>query len=366
MTPKEKTNGTKLTSFEEAIKRTTVLGGKKHLVLGNGFSIGAHPLFKYGTLFEQAKETGLLPAHVLQLFERYGTSNFEEVLRQLDEGVWLADHYKLKRTSKKRDMRTDYDSLKKSLVETISKVHPALPSDVGEDKLKACAAFINQFDSIYTLNYDLLLYWSSLATGDFPFEDGFGREVDTDDDYCVFLSTGSDERHLYFLHGALHLYVEGGEVRKRVWNTTGIRLMEQVREALDSKRYPLVVSEGKSPDKKRHIEASSYLSYCWRKLENIQGSLFIYGYSLSEQDQHVLDAIALNTTLSNLFVGVHGDFKSARNRKLLNRAYSIADKRRSVLESGRTGRRMKKQPLNIYFFDSKTVPVWEQSGLPAK
>ena len=350
-------NPVNLLSFDRAIKQANALGGKKHLLLGNGFGIGAHSLFKYGTLFQQAKDIGL-PMRVLDLFIRNGTCNFEEVLRHLDEGAWLADHYRLKQTLKALDMRADYNLLKRALVETISRVHPGLPNDVGENKLMACASFIGQFDHIYTVNYDFLLYWSSLVSGQFPFEDAFGREADTDDKYCVFLPTGSSKKQLYFLHGALHLYVEDGDVKKRVWNTTGIPLMDQVSEALESKRYPLVVSEGKALDKKRHIEASSYLSYCWRKFENIQGSLFIYGHSLSHQDQHLLDAIANNTTLANVFVGIYGDLRSTKNQQLNERVYNIVKERVSVLASGKLGRKIKKEKLTVSLFNSKTAPVW--------
>jgi hypothetical protein len=57
-----------LPTFEQLVKEANAFGGKKHLLLGNGFSIGAHPLFKYGTLFEQAKKVGV-SEHVLVLFD---------------------------------------------------------------------------------------------------------------------------------------------------------------------------------------------------------------------------------------------------------------------------------------------------------
>ena len=85
---------TKVISFRKAVSRATKAGGKRHVLLGNGFSIGAHQQFQYGTLYEQAKNASL-PDHVIELFERYGTTNFEQVLRQLDEGQWLAEHYRL-------------------------------------------------------------------------------------------------------------------------------------------------------------------------------------------------------------------------------------------------------------------------------
>src|SRR5690606_17312521 len=112
-------------------------GGKIRVLLGNGFTIGAHSQFQYGTLYEQAKQAGL-PNHVIELFERYGTTNFEQVLRQLDEGQWLAQHYEMQATNPNRDMGSDYGRLKQALVEAISASHPAVPDAVGRERLRAC------------------------------------------------------------------------------------------------------------------------------------------------------------------------------------------------------------------------------------
>jgi hypothetical protein len=346
-----------LKTFRECFESASIAGGKKHLLLGNGFSVGAHARFRYGALFEQAKRSKL-SAHVVGLFKRYGTTNFEEILKVLDDGSWLARYYKLRVTDRQLNMVKDYRALKKAMVSAIAKTHPDVPSDVGEEKLRACLSCISSFDNVYTLNYDELLYWASVLDDQFPFEDGFGREAETPGEICIFLPTGSDSKHLYFLHGALHLFSEDGEVKKHVWKTTGIPLVANVRASIEDKRYPLVVSEGKSIDKKRRIEASSYLSYCWRKLENIQGSLFIFGHSLSIQDEHLMEAIANNTSLPRLYVSLHGDYKSKNNHEVIRRAKAVVLRRNQVLASKKTGRRIKKDSLDLQFFQSESVPMW--------
>ncbi|HET9464314.1 MAG TPA: DUF4917 family protein, partial [Gemmatimonadales bacterium] len=313
----------KVLEFKDAMLLAEESSGKRHILLGNGFSIGAHPLFKYDMLYEQARKAGL-PKHVQEVFDHFGTANFEAVLRNLDEGDWLAGQYKLQKTDAALDMKADYERVKEALAEAVANSHPALPSIVGDDKLAAAAAFMARFDNVYTSNYDLLPYWALFVNEPFPFLDGFGREADTDDSYCVFLPTSTDQPHIYFLHGALHLYLADGEVRKLVWNTTGIPLMTQVKSALDQKQYPLVVTEGDSLSKRARIESSSYLSYCHRRFENIQGSLFIYGSSLSSQDDHIWDAIAFNTSLPHLFVSLRGDPASKSNKVLIARAEGFA------------------------------------------
>ena len=211
---------------------------------------------------------------------------------------------------------------------------------------------------MYTTNYDLLLYWASLVHDAFVFQDGFGRQPDTDEEYCVFLPVGSSERVIYFLHGALHLYTAAGEVRKMVWNTTGVPLIEQIKDSLDNRRYPLVVSEGSSTSKLERIESSSYLSYCARKFENIQGNLFTYGTSISSQDSHIANWIVSNTTLSRLFVGVYGDPNSSDVLDLMRRAHDLARQRTEVLMGGHGIRRFRKLHLDVHFFDSSTANVW--------
>ena len=347
----------KVISFSKAVSRATKAAGKRHVLLGNGFSIGAHARFQYGTLYEQARRESL-PDHVVELFERYGTTNFEQVLHQLDEGQWLAEHYRLAGTDSERDMATDYESLKGALVDAIANTHPGNPNELDESSLQSAAEFLTSFDNVFTTNYDLLLYWASLIEGHFPFNDGFGREADTPDEYVVFLQATTSNNFIYFLHGALHLTTVDGEVRKFVWNTTGVPLMEQVRDALDERQYPLVVSEGTAHDKRVRIESSSYLSWVFRRFENIQGHLFTYGSALSDQDGHLLEAIARNTSLKSLFVGLYGDPKSESNRRLVTAARELVDRRQKLLAGVRRGGRRGRAELKLRFYDAETADVW--------
>ena len=344
-------------SFDEVWKASKKLGGKRHILFGNGFSIGAHDKFRYGTLYEQALSVGL-PSHIDALFERYGTTNFEDVLRMLNEGRWLSNHYRLIKSDAELDMANDYLTVKQSLVQSIADNHPTFPGELSDGFLDSALAFLRQFDNVYTTNYDLLPYWASLHDDTFPFSDGFGREFDTDHRYCVFLPTGSSDPQIYFLHGALHFYTSEGEVRKMVWNTTGEPLIDQVKESLDNERYPLIVSEGASVQKLERIESSSYLSHCARRFQNIQGNLFVYGSSMSEQDYHIIEWIAKNTTLPRIFVGIHGDPASGSGAALIDTVLKLKELRRENVDTGLAGRRFKREHLDVFFYQSETADVW--------
>lgn len=167
---------------------------------------------------------------------------------------------------------------------------------------------------------------------------------------------GTSTRGLFFLHGALHLYSDGKMVRKRVWKDTDIPLVSQIRSALEAKKYPLVVAEGKSDSKLEQIQGSSYLSNCLRKFQGIEGHLFTFGHSLSEQDQHIIDIISKNLGLRYLWIGIRGDFSKPSNQRLFDQAHEM--QRRRLDHIGIRKLRSKKGDLTVRFYDADSAKVW--------
>jgi hypothetical protein len=152
--------------------------------------------------------------------------------------------------------------------------------------------------------------------------------------------------------GALHLYLEEGELRKHSWSRTGRRLTDSIREGLDQGQFPLFVAEG-SPDKKlQQIQRSGYLWYCLEKLRSIQSPLVIFGHSLGSSDGHILDAIASNIELSELYIGLHGDPESVSNQSIKAAAQQM------VVRRTRHSERRKYHPLEVHFYSSDSVQVW--------
>ena len=65
---------------------------KKHLLLGNGFSIALKPdIFSYGSLYENADFSAAL--HVKKLFEALGTQDFEIVIKHLQDAAKVVEVY---------------------------------------------------------------------------------------------------------------------------------------------------------------------------------------------------------------------------------------------------------------------------------
>jgi hypothetical protein len=162
---------------------------------------------------------------------------------------------------------------------------------------------------------------------------------------------------ILFLHGALHLFVEDGEVRKHSWIRTNKRLIELIKEGFLRKRYPLFVAEGKSNRKFAQIQRNGYLSYCLAKLGRIQDALVIYGHSLAETDQHILETIADNVKLKHIYVGLHGDQNSSANRHIKKSVNKMVAQRAKILVRRRFG-----EELIPQYYSSESASVWDAIG----
>jgi hypothetical protein len=87
-------------------------------------------------------------------------------------------------------------------------------------KIPACVKFLAQFDTIFTLNYDLLLYWVILANTT-QFQDGFGLAEDRKGFRCTFKMDAYC--NVFNLHGGLHLFkTEDDLVEKRIDQGSGV------------------------------------------------------------------------------------------------------------------------------------------------
>ncbi len=340
----------KLMSFADAILQSD-RSRNRHLLLGNGFSIACRPdIFVYGKLFDAADFSKLSPS-ARDAFTALGTQDFERVIRALRDASSLSALYSTT-ASAAAAMSRDADGLRDVLVSTIAANHPDHPGDISEDEYRSCRRFLEPFKTIYTLNYDLLLYWAQMHVGpeEVPTsDDGFRKsEDDYDAGYVVWESQNSHHQSTWFLHGALHLFDAGSEMQKYTWINTGIRLTEQIRDALARNYYPLFVSEGSSDEKLARIKHNDYLGKAYRSFTEITGCLFIYGHSLAENDEHFLKRIERGK-IQELFVGIYGDPNSPSNKTIIGRANRMSANRLMGKKSS---------PLEVWFYDAGTANIW--------
>ncbi|XYQ02152.1 DUF4917 family protein [Bacillus safensis] len=265
-----------------------------NLLTGNGFSIEFDSKFRYGGLFDYLQKKELFDEKEKKLFRAFDTTNFEQVLNSL---------FKAQTINKTFDKNTDYldesyQTIKDLLITSVKDIHPEYYS-LDIDKL---AWSFNIFKkNIFTTNYDLLSYWALLALrGKKQIRDGFGYR----DDRKLSFQPGTLKKNhfkLFYLHGALHLYVDRGDVIK----VTGEILMDNITKEYEMGHFPIYVSEGASEKKLAQIKSNNYLSHCYHELLNSNGGITILGQGLNpDYDQHLIDAIK-NSKVKYIAFGVY-------------------------------------------------------------
>ena len=323
----------------------------RHLLLANGFSIACRPsLFRYDKLFDRADFSKLKRAR--KAFDRLSTTNFEAVIRALRNFALISDLYAPSVPNARARATKDADALREVLVSAVADSHPDRPHDILQEEYLNCREFLRGFNSINTLNYDLLLYWTlmqnELGDSNIPCDDGFRKPADDPEaDYVSWDPDNSKVQTVRYLHGALHLYDTGVEMKKFTWINTLIPLVEQIRDALEREFYPVFVSEGTSAEKVERIRHNDYLCKMYRSFTEIKGALLVFGHSLDESDDHIfMDRIGRHGKTSQLYVSIFGDPQSARNKAIIRRASGIARLRPA------------RKPLEVKFFDAASASVW--------
>jgi hypothetical protein len=333
-------------SFEEALERTKAISsqGQPTLLLGNGFGIAYDAnIFSYKALFNSVDWSNT--ERLQRVFEQLKTWDFESI-RNLDIAAEIADIYELvdiaQHNTASTMLRDDADFLKDALIRAIQETHPAHIFQVASSRLKRTAKFLRNFGRLFTLSYDLLLYWTLVQpdTGmSGLFTDGF-RKVESVLEWTAFPNLG-----VLYLHGALHLFQQNGRLEKIKYQAiTGGRLIQQIEERIANGQAPLFVCEGTNAQKLTHIQRSTYLRHCFHAFQNTAGVLFIYGLSLGDSDQHLLDAIS-QSSISHIFISLYGDPNSPHNQWIQHRAQTLPQARYY-------------RKLAIDFYDAASAELW--------
>lgn len=353
-------------TFNEAISDSEQYS-KRHLLLGNGFSIGCRAeIFHYESLYGEADFSAIPEAQ--KVFEALKTQDFEVAIRAIESSSKILPIYAPNDTSSVQAMNDHAVALKDLLVTTIAENHPPNPNAINHQEFWACRQFLSHFlasnkgGHVFTLNYDLLLYWAVMHD-DNPFDedaielqknDSFGNdEDDPEADYVVWQGeTAAHSANVLFLHGALHLFDSGAELQKYTWIRKGEPLVDQARSAIASNKFPLFVAEGTSTQKKNKIRHNAYLYQCFKVLtSNAQTGthcFFIFGHSLAESDDHILVRLGRGR-FKKLYIGIYGDVETPENKKVIERANAIAALRHN------------RYPLEVAFFDSSSANVWGEN-----
>ncbi len=316
-----------------------------NLLLGNGASIAIDSRLSYRSLYEQVCNSGKLNGELLTMFDHFETSNFEFIMRLLLEASQVNEALNIEDDKTKKY----YFELRDALISTIRDIHPTYPS--VEHLLPKIANFLVHFKTVLSLNYDLLVYWSMLVGNEKLkcqwFKDCFvNGEFENDFYYLYFpLPPAKGSTLVFYPHGSLFLATDIYSDEVKLSRTTEDYLLETILSEWQKKDYiPLFVSEGTTTEKFRAITRSGYLNTVYDSaLSRVSGSLVIYGWSASEQDNHIFDAIDHND-ITDIAISVHTenpDWESYCDR--------IED---------RIARSHHIRESNLYFFDSQSEGCW--------
>jgi len=324
--------------FADALRQTQFQ--RRYLLLGNSFSIGAHPAFGYASLFAEAvaRDPGLAT-----LFPD-SDPNFEKALERWGEGAHA-------------------DRIREALIRAVAAVHPERSLSVPEEQCLSCRDFLEHFvgrkrvplGGLFTTNYDMLLHWVLSRQGknsgtkqhsQLKCWDGFASNGEWN-------PIGAAQAH--YLHGAVHIY-ELPQPRLPHLNYTrmlryewGRPLLKQVDGQLRAGRLPVFVAEGNSQRKKARQRQWEYLAGARARFRAVcikepEAALFAFGHSFGGSDDHIVEQIGAGV-LRDVFIGVYSD----EDRR---RAAELAE--RWTAERAERGGK----PVRVRIYDSADCRVW--------
>lgn len=313
------------------------------LLIGNGASIAVHKKFSYHSLLEEAKKENLITANCTKLFEHFETSDFELILRF----IWQAYNVNISLDIEDRTTRRTYLEVRSALIESVRSIHPT--HETVQPHLRTIAAFSKRFKTIFSMNYDLILYWATLWSNASDVHGHFFKDCfDTKEfrnDWQEFRNPIRDQREVslvFYPHGNLYLSKDILENEIKI-SSQGKYLLEEILAHWESGlRTPLFVSEGDTKQKTNSIRGSNYLNTVYREaLKEKKESLVIYGWGVWETDSHILDALR-HSHLKRIALSTSRDIQG---QAYINRVTAIIREKIPTVES-------------IHFYDRSSSGCW--------
>jgi hypothetical protein len=327
----------KVEKYEDCLAELLSKRRNLNLLLGNGFSIAYdHQIFSYNAL---QSFIGELKDPVLdELFRIAGSTNLEVIMQQLTVVSELLQAFG--DNSGLTQKVADADAkLRKGLIDAVKALHPEHVFTIPDESIASCkkflAPFLEENSTIFTTNYDILLYWVLMRGQCDNAVDGFGYERENPEEsnrdnfiYSEALTWGPNinSQNVSYLHGALHLFDTGINIEKEQYDISGY-ILDRIKKRMDAEQYPVFVTAGDGDDKLSQIVHNKYLSHCFDKLKNINGSLVAFGFQFGEYDYHIIDAIneaahygrGASNKLYSIYIGVYSEKDAEYIRSIKNK-----------------------------------------------
>jgi hypothetical protein len=292
--------------------------GNKSLILGNGFGISYDVAartdsFCWDSLADLCDFDNDNP--LLELLEECNF-DFEIVHQKINNAISVIEKYEGENELSKK-LVGEIQILRDQLISAVAKSHPpSLNRDCTREErreitrmVSSCRKFLTQFDKVFSLNYDLLLYWVRCFDNDFLGNDCF----DKDGDDLVF--SADEDAEFLFPHGALFITRDGISAKK-TRSSKQHPILARVKENIENGAFPMCVSEGTGDQKLTAIKTNEYLSFSYGKIKEAKGTVFTFGASFLEgKDDHIIKAL-IQSPATRIVVGDYKPSKANQHRLL--------------------------------------------------
>ncbi|MBV9267409.1 MAG: DUF4917 family protein [Acidobacteriaceae bacterium] len=195
-----------------------------------------------------------------------------------------------------------YRDVKKALVGAVRAKHTSF--DTSRGYLRPIATFMKCFQTVLSLNYDLIVYWAMMESNTtyFPnwFKDCFVNGV-FDRNWRRMRQpyrAAAGSTLVFYPHGNLVLTTSLDGFESKVIRDTASLLDCILKNWQSGDNLPLFVSEGKTDQKERAISRSGYLHTVYNEVmlpDSLGDTCAVYGWSANDNDAHILDRICRAT-----------------------------------------------------------------------
>ncbi len=277
---------------------------KGSLLLGNGSSIAVNACFNYPSLYEKAIELNHLTDNVQAVFDKFQVNDFELVLRRLWQAQLVNEALQLPRGK----VEIAYEEVRTALIATVRDTH--VTYEDAREHLTPIYQFMQEFDYVISLNYDLIVYWAAMLAireGDRPysFVDGF-IFGEFKHDWKELKEQGNT--YLFYPHGNLCLRRDGFSGERKIQAGSNDNLLDAILDKwVNENLVPAFVCEGTEENKRDAISSCNYFERVFYEvLPVIEDRLVIYGWGLGDQDEHIIAQLA-KSKIKSVAVAIFGN-----------------------------------------------------------
>lgn len=261
------------------------------LILGNGASMAVSDKFGYGSLFDEASRLGHLTEPVQKVFDSFGVTDFELVLRRL----WQAKLVNEALNIEYGTVEESYEQVRTALIATVRDTHVTYQK--AEKHLEHIYQFMKPFKKVVSLNYDLIVYWAAMF-GNNQIKNETGS-ISWFKDCFNFDRVFSDWRErggtlFFYPHGNLVLRRYEFSGAKKIITGSSEHLLDSILdEWIENDLAPAFVCEGTKESKEQSISSCDYLEKIFYEvLPNLESNIVIYGWAMADQDGHLIEQIS--------------------------------------------------------------------------